>query len=137
MKFKATAHKEKDDQYIVELSQSEIYAIAGLVQIGLANLQSGYTSADLRAAYKFVNLTGRAIIDGEPNNNPERSRYYGLRIGDLVEPAGIQKGSKSGEVVGFAFLDNNRVEVVWDGASKASPEVAEWLKITKKLEDRL
>jgi hypothetical protein len=67
------------------------------------------------------------IIDGV-YRNPDRSRKYGLDIGDRVKRT-IRGGKKDitilGHVVGLNG-DNNRCQVLWDGDNEAGDEVAEW-----------
>lgn len=64
-------------------------------------------------------------IDGV-YRNPDRSRKYGLDVGDRVKRIlRFDKTIKYGNVVSLKG-DNNRVQVLWDGAKQISDEVAEW-----------
>ena len=70
-------------------------------------------------------------------DNVERRRYYGLRIGDTVE---VNIGSliqikELAEVIGYAFMDNNRVYVRMEDGTETS-WVAEWCTIITKVEDK-
>ena len=63
--------------------------------------------------------------------NPDRSRKYGLDVGDRVKRT-IRTGNKNkptvtlfGNVVSLNG-DNNRCQVLWDGEKEAGDEVAEW-----------
>lgn len=67
------------------------------------------------------------IIDGV-YRNPDRSRKYGLDIGDRVKHTfQLHKGTKTtyGNVTSLRG-DNNRVQVLWDGAKEPVDAVAEW-----------
>ena len=70
-------------------------------------------------------------------DNEDRNRYYGLRIGDIVDLFGIggKIVFKNAEVVGYVVGDNNRVEVEIT-TSKKTDWVAEWCTIVTKVEDR-
>lgn len=61
--------------------------------------------------------------------NPDRTRKYGLDVGDRVKRT-VRTGSKGtkiryGNVVSLNG-DNNRCQVLWDGDKEAGDEVAEW-----------
>lgn len=65
--------------------------------------------------------------------NEKRSRYYGLRVGDIVKCKAYN--INKAEVAAYSFSDNNRVELLLpDG--KAISAVAEWCEIITKVEDR-
>ena len=72
-------------------------------------------------------------------DNKERHRYYGLRVGDLVQ---IRTGMQNNpimidaEVIAYGFLDNNRVILKLESGEETS-WVAEWCKIITKVEDRV
>ena len=68
-------------------------------------------------------------------DNIERRRYYGIRIGDEVEESFNNRITIKGTVVDYGFMDNNAV-VVEDKNGKKLSCVAEWLTITKKIEDK-
>ena len=71
--------------------------------------------------------------------NAERHRYYGLRIGDLVEIKIWKELKLHAEVIEYGYLDNNRVILrLLDGsqAGEVCDWVAENLTITEKVEDR-
>jgi len=58
----------------------------------------------------------------DPATNPERRRWYGLRIGDTVT---IERGKYTAEVIGLGYTDNNRCQLrLEDG--RETPYVAEW-----------
>jgi hypothetical protein len=73
-------------------------------------------------------------------DNQERHRYYGLRVGDTVRaPTSLLRvieEDRIGEVVEYGFMDNNRVYVQYPGDKNPVAEVAEWLTIIKKVEDK-
>lgn len=70
-------------------------------------------------------------------DNKDRTRYYGLRVGDLVSPKGLDgkewnKGAC--EVINYGIGDNNKVEIkAKDGT--ITDWVAEWCDIITKVED--
>ena len=66
------------------------------------------------------------IIDGV-YRNPDRSRKYGLDIGDRVKMTIRAKTNilKYGNVVGLKG-DNNTCQILWDGAKNPVDAVAEW-----------
>lgn len=66
------------------------------------------------------------IIDGI-YRNPDRSRKYGLDIGDRIKMIirAKQPIIKYGNVVGLKG-DNNCCQVLWDGAKEPVNAVAEW-----------
>ena len=73
----------------------------------------------------------------EPFDNKDRSRYYGIRVGDIVNLRNID-GSviyRNVEVIAYGFMDNNRVEVKLSHGS-TTDWVAEWCDIITKVEDR-
>lgn len=67
-------------------------------------------------------------------DNINRNRYYGVRVGDIVNCEGRFKHFKdTATVVRYGFMDNNCVYVEQNG--KIIKGVAEWLTIIKKVED--
>lgn len=69
--------------------------------------------------------------------NADRHRYYGLRIGDLVQiKAGVFSKPMKAEVIDYGFMDNNRVILRLEDGSETD-WVAEWCTITEKVEDRV
>jgi len=73
--------------------------------------------------------------------NENRNRYYGLRVGDIVEIKKQKFENKkliditfSAEVIDFVAGDNNRVVILLDGVEV--PWVAEYCKIITKVEDK-
>lgn len=69
-------------------------------------------------------------------DNPERTRYYGLRPGDIVSMKGLNsKEVTEGEVIELSPGDNNRVHVKTE-AGHITDWVAEWCDIITKVEDR-
>lgn len=66
--------------------------------------------------------------------NEDRSRYYGLRIGDQVELRCFGKVCWKGEVVEYGMMDNNAVYVKND-KGRVEKCVAEWCKIISKVDD--
>lgn len=74
----------------------------------------------------------------EKFNNKNRNRYYGLRIGDLVQvKVGLQSDPifLKAEVIEYGFLDNNRVYLRFEDGKETS-WVAEQCEIFTKIEDR-
>jgi hypothetical protein len=72
-------------------------------------------------------------------DNKERHRYYGLRIGDLVQiKTGLQSNPKilNAEVIDYGFLDNNRVMLKLENGEETD-WVAEWCTIVTKVEDKI
>ena len=70
-------------------------------------------------------------------DNENRSRYYGLRIGDIVDLKGVDGKVcyPNAEVVEYGS-DNNRVEVrSMNGNTR--DWVAEWCNIVVRVEDRI
>lgn len=71
----------------------------------------------------------------QPFDNENRDRYYGLRVGDLISPKGIDGKSKgNANVIGYGS-DNNRVEIKFEDGAETD-WVAEWCDIIKKVEDK-
>lgn len=71
-------------------------------------------------------------------DNKERHRYYGLRIGDLVQiKTGLQNAPKilNAEVINYGFMDNNRVMLRPESGTDFD-WIAEWCTIITKVEDR-
>lgn len=68
-------------------------------------------------------------------DNEKRTRYYGLRKGDIVscESRHLKQFKGTAKVVNYGFSDNNCVVVEQDGRSFDC--VAEWLDIVTKVED--
>lgn len=48
-------------------------------------------------------------VDTQKDSNANRSRHYGIRIGDIAINRYINSGIC--EVIGFPYLDNNKVEI--------------------------
>jgi hypothetical protein len=73
-----------------------------------------------------------------PFDNADRSRCYGLRVGDIVSPK-IPNGKEfykgQAEVIELALLDNNKVYLRFNDGSEID-WVAEWCDIITKVEDR-
>lgn len=72
-------------------------------------------------------------------DNKERNRYYGLRVGDIVEERAF--GSvRRGEVIMLGPLDNNACLVNVEKSpvyAEAQKCVCEWCTIITKVEDRV
>jgi hypothetical protein len=70
-------------------------------------------------------------------DNANRHRYYGLRIGDIVDARGISGIPiyKNVEVHEYSGFDNNRV-VLKLASGNTCDWVAEWCTIITKVEDR-
>lgn len=67
-------------------------------------------------------------------DNAERRRYYGIRIGDIVEENAF--GIKTrGEVMGYGLLDNNKVYANVEG-DLTIDFIPEWCTIITRVEDR-
>jgi hypothetical protein len=74
----------------------------------------------------------------KPFDNETRSRYYGLRKGDIVDLKGIDGKvcHPNAEVIEYGFMDNNRVIVRLMSGSETD-WVAEYCNIIVKVEDRI
>jgi hypothetical protein len=70
--------------------------------------------------------------------NGDRLRYYGLRIGDIVDLKGVNGKviSPNAEVIDYGAGDNNKV-TVRDMKGNEFDWVAEWCDIVVKVEDRI
>lgn len=71
-------------------------------------------------------------------DNKDRNRYYGLRIGDLVQiKMGLWANPKTqnAEVLDYGFMDNNRVRLRLESREETN-WVAEWCTLITKIEDR-
>lgn len=69
-------------------------------------------------------------------DNKNRTRYYGLRIGDTVKLLYTQKKIEPiAEVIEYGFMDNNRVIVRLEDGTKTD-WVAEWCEIITKVEEK-
>lgn len=63
--------------------------------------------------------------------NEDRSRHYGLRIGDIVKAWGTV-----GEVKGFDFGDNNSAYLLFEGDEEVCKTTAEECEILISVENR-
>ena len=68
-------------------------------------------------------------------NNKDRTRYYGIRIGDEVEERFQGRVTISGIVVEYGFMDNNAVHVK-SKSGNIQKCVAEWCTIVKRVDDK-
>jgi hypothetical protein len=69
-------------------------------------------------------------------DNEDRTRYYGLRVGDIVGTYSVTGGKRpKAVVIGYGFLDNNRVTVRMEDGTERD-EVAEWCELITKVEDK-
>ena len=68
--------------------------------------------------------------------NEERSRYYGLRVGDKISYSPFGTEVKIGIVTELGGFDNNRVYVYFDETSTNNRAVAEWCTIVEPVEDK-
>ena len=64
-------------------------------------------------------------------DNKDRSRRYGIRVGDIVTYC---KGTDTHEIIDLGCGDNNAVYTMHEGEPRKL--VAEWCKIVTKVEDR-
>lgn len=71
-------------------------------------------------------------------DNEDRNRYYGLRVGDLVDCSSsfLKQFQGQGEVVEYGMTDNNAVYVKVESREEPVRCVAEWLNLVTKVEDR-
>ncbi len=67
-------------------------------------------------------------------DNAERRRYYGIRIGDIVEERAFGTVTR-GEVMGYGLMDNNKVYINAEGDITLDA-VAEWCHVIECVEDR-
>lgn len=69
-------------------------------------------------------------------DNQDRSRWSGIRVGDLVEESAFGKTTQ-GRVVALHPLDNNAVYACKEGEpeSRRFKLVAEWCEVVKKVQD--
>lgn len=67
-------------------------------------------------------------------DNEERKRYYGLRIGDIVDCSlcALKQFQGEGKVVAYGGSDNNCVYVQVSDKEKPIKCVAEWLHLVTK-----
>jgi hypothetical protein len=67
-------------------------------------------------------------------DNEQRRRYYGIRVGDVVNCEGkhFKQFDGDAKVTEYGGMDNNCVEVSVNGKSVSC--VAEWLNIKQKVE---
>lgn len=68
-------------------------------------------------------------------DNEKRNRYYGVRVGDMVDYK-LFKNTIKGEVSRYGFMDNNCVYIKCDDG-KEIKAVAEWCTIIEKVEDKI
>lgn len=71
----------------------------------------------------------------KPFDNENRNRYYGKRIGDIVTCKAFGTVIENCEVIEYGFMDNNKI-YVRDPKGNEFDWVAEWCKVTTKVEDR-
>ena len=69
--------------------------------------------------------------------NTDRNSNYGKRIGDTVSFSALGITKHNGLVADYGYNDNNSVQVLWPGESEPVKEVAEWLTVTEKIEDKV
>lgn len=67
-------------------------------------------------------------------DNENRNRYYGLRVGDIVEERAFSSVLK-GEVIEYC-MDNNRVYIRTEQGNHVSV-VCEYCTIIEKVEDKI
>ena len=67
-------------------------------------------------------------------DNKNRTRYYGLRVGDIVEEYLGKECSREGEVIEYGFMDNNAV-IVKNKFGDHVKCVAEWCTIIRRVEE--
>jgi hypothetical protein len=65
-------------------------------------------------------------------DNEFRDRYYGLRVGDIVNLYSIKCKA---EVIGYGFLDNNSIRLKLEDGREVN-WIAEHCEIITKVEDR-
>ena len=90
---------------------------------------------------KFIKLGGPKfyeILDKSNGSfdNKERHRYYGIRVGDIVECDMSGLPLLRAEVITYGSMDNNKVLVRDLDSGEELWHVAEWLRIVEKVEDR-
>ena len=66
--------------------------------------------------------------------NKNRSRYYGLRVGDIVQRDMYGNDEKKYKVIQYGFGDNNRIYLKAP-TGEIIKEVAEWCTIISKVEE--
>lgn len=64
-------------------------------------------------------------------DNKNRNRYYGLRIGDIVEVKTLSGTILKCKVIAYGFMDNNRVHLRKLWSRKVFSWTAEGCKIIK------
>lgn len=69
------------------------------------------------------------------DENKDRKRQYGKRVGDVVRITYPPCYDFVTEIIGLKGLDNNSLHVIWKNGSVMS-YVAEWCEIVTKVEDR-
>ena len=72
--------------------------------------------------------------NNEVFDNKERTRYYGKRIGDIIEYP-FPSNKRKGKVIDYGVLDNNSLFVLFEGDTFPIKVVAEWCTILKKVEN--
>ena len=76
-------------------------------------------------------------VGGTPFDNADRSRYYGIRVGDIVDAKDVRGVVlERCEVVQYGAMDNNRVYLKGEKTGKTFDWVAEWCEIIQKVEDK-
>jgi len=73
----------------------------------------------------------------KPFTNEKRSRCYGLRVGDIVQPLGLQSeplACGNCKVVELSVMDNNRVYLQDFKGNKPFQHVAEWCKMLEPVD---
>ena len=80
------------------------------------------------------------MSDVKQFDNVNRNRYYGLRIGDIVELKYFNNFKENpdpkAEVIEYGFMDNNKVKVKLIDIDFEINWVAEWCNIITKVEDK-
>lgn len=90
------------------------------------------SGVSLKEIEQALEKNAKLFADNQPNKN--RSRYYGLRLGDEVEFEYNGKKYK-GIVYYLDAMNNNGVSILYNGI--ITPVVAEQCKLIKKVEDKV
>jgi hypothetical protein len=71
-------------------------------------------------------------------DNENRKRYYGFRIGDIVDcsTSSLKQFHGEAEIIAYGGSDNNAVYTKKTSHKESIRCVAEWLNLVTKVEDR-
>ena len=132
-----------EEDYQIEVKKyfpkAEIKIEHGIVycygNISKSNLDTSIVVGNSLSKKDIWQKTYESIIK-DRTSNKDRNRSYGLRTGDIVQSKSWKGYISKYEVVRRSSIDNNEVFCRDLETGNYSDEVAEWLDLIEKVEDR-